>query len=313
MSRSATGRRADPRSRRTRPRPRSPRTPYLLLLPAGLWLLVFFAAPVVSQASTSVQSGSVAEGYRVTGDLSHYAEALTVYGGHFLRSFAYAGAATLGALLIGYPLAHTLAFRAGRWRVPLLALVVAPFLTSFLLRTLAWKTILSDGGPLVETLSALRVLEVTAALGLTGEDRILASPLAVICGLVYNFLPFMVLPLYAALERVDPALREAARDAYATPAAAFRTVTLPLSLPGVAAGSLLTFIPASGDYINAQLLGSPGEQMIGNAIQKRFLNVLDYPTAAAMSFLLMAAVLLLLCLRPRGAVRPRGAAPRGTH
>ncbi|GEB51660.1 ABC transporter permease [Streptomyces cacaoi] len=276
-------------------------TPYWLLLPAGLWLAVFFAAPLVYQASTSVQSGSLEEGFRVTWEFSHYTDALAAYGPHFLRSFAYAAIATALCLLIGYPLAYMTAFRAGRWRNLVLVAVIAPFFTSFLIRTLAWKTILSDGGPVVGALDALHVLDVTGALGLTGDTRLLATPLAVVCGLTYNFLPFMILPLYSSLERIDPTLHEAARDLYATPAATFRKVTFPLSLPGVVAGTLLTFIPASGDYINAQLLGSPAEQMIGNAIQKQFLNVLDYPAAAAMSFLLMALILIVVSVYLRKA------------
>ncbi|WP_030895018.1 ABC transporter permease [Streptomyces sp. NRRL F-5053] len=276
-------------------------TPYWLLLPAGLWLAVFFAAPLVYQASTSVQSGSLEEGFRVTWEFSHYTDALAAYGPHFLRSFAYAAIATALCLLIGYPLAYMTAFRAGRWRNLVLVAVIAPFFTSFLIRTLAWKTILSDGGPVVGALDALHVLDVTGALGLTGDTRLLATPLAVVCGLTYNFLPFMILPLYSSLERIDPTLHEAARDQYATPAATFRKVTFPLSLPGVVAGTLLTFIPASGDYINAQLLGSPAEQMIGNAIQKQFLNVLDYPAAAAMSFLLMALILIVVSVYLRKA------------
>ncbi|NLU69717.1 ABC transporter permease [Streptomyces sp. HNM0574] len=285
----------DPGPRRGR------RTAYWLLLPAGLWLALFFVAPFFYQASTSVQSGSLEEGFRVTWNFANYTDALAAYGPHFLRSFLYAAIATLLCLLIGYPLAYTIAFRAGRWRGLLLVMVIAPFFTSFLIRTLAWKTILSDSGPVVGVLSSLHVLDVTSWLGLTGGERLLATPLAVVCGLTYNFLPFMILPLYSSLERIDLSLHEAARDLYATPATTFRRVTFPLSLPGVVAGTLLTFIPASGDYINAQLLGSPNTQMIGNAVQKQFLNVLDYPTAAAMSFLLMALILIMVSLYMRKA------------
>ncbi|MHC0434089.1 ABC transporter permease [Streptomyces sp. O3] len=276
-------------------------TPYWLLLPAGIWLAVFFVAPLFYQASTSVQTGSLEEGYRVTWHFATYWEALQDYGPHFVRSFLYAAVATALCLLIAYPLAYMIAFRAGRWRGILLVMVIAPFFTSFLIRTLAWKSILSDSGPVVSALNSLHILDVTSALGLTADDRVLATPLAVICGLTYNFLPFMVLPLYSSLERIDPSLHEAARDLYAKPATTFRKVTFPLSLPGVVAGTLLTFIPASGDYINAQLLGSPREQMVGNAIQKQFLNVLDYPTAAAMSFLLMALILVMVTLYMRRA------------
>ncbi|WP_369201317.1 ABC transporter permease [Streptomyces sp. PU-14G] len=282
-------------------RPGRKLTPYWLLLPAGLWLAVFFVAPLFYQASTSVQSGSLEEGFRVTWQFSNYTDALASYGEHFLRSFGYAATATVLCLAIGYPLAYMIAFRAGRWRNLVLVMVIAPFFTSFLIRTLAWKTILSDGGPVVGALSSLHVLDVTSWLGLTGDERLLATPLAVVCGLTYNFLPFMILPLYSSLERIDTSLHEAARDLYATPATTFRKVTFPLSLPGVVAGTLLTFIPASGDYINAQLLGSPNEQMVGNAIQKQFLNVLDYPTAAAMSFLLMALILIMVSVYMRKA------------
>ncbi|MFC7218276.1 ABC transporter permease [Streptomyces polyrhachis] len=276
-------------------------TPYWLLLPAVLWLAVFFVAPLFYQASTSVQSGSFEKGFQVTWEWSNYTEALNEYSGHFLRSFAYAAVATALCLAIAYPLAYMIAFKAGRWRNVLLVMVIAPFFTSFLIRTLAWKTILSDSGPLVSTLDRLHVLDVTALVGLTTDDRVLATPLAVVCGLTYNFLPFMILPLYTSLERIDPKLMEAAQDLYASPATTFRKVTFPISLPGVVAGTLLTFIPASGDYINAQLLGSPSEQMVGNAIQKQFLNVLDYPTAAAMSFVLMAAILIMVTVYMRRA------------
>ncbi|WP_181767735.1 ABC transporter permease [Streptomyces albidus (ex Kaewkla and Franco 2022)] len=283
------------------PGPRRRLTPYWLLLPAGLWLAVFFVAPFFYQASTSVQSGSLEEGFRVTWDFTNYSDALATYGPHFLRSFLYAAVATLLCLLIGYPLAYMIAFRAGRWRSLLLVMVIAPFFTSFLIRTLAWKTILSDSGPVVGVLESLHILDFTSQLGLTGDDRLLATPLAVVCGLTYNFLPFMILPLYSSLERIDLSLHEAARDLYAKPTTTFRKVTFPLSLPGVVAGTLLTFIPASGDYINAQLLGSPNTQMIGNAIQKQFLNVLDYPTAAAMSFILMAIILIAVTVYMRKA------------
>ncbi|GAB3121965.1 ABC transporter permease subunit [Streptomyces calidiresistens] len=274
-------------------------TAYWLLLPAALWLALFFVAPLFYQASTSLQTGSLERGYTLTWHFANYSDALTAYGGHFLRSFGYAAVATVLCLVIGYPIAYLIAFRAGRWRGLLLVLVIAPFFTSFLIRTLAWKTILSDSGPVVSLLGSLGVLDVTSWLGLTSGDRVLATPLAVICGLTYNFLPFMILPLYASLERIDPALREASRDLYAGAATTFRKVVFPLSLPGVVAGTLLTFIPASGDYINAQLLGSPNEQMVGNAIQKQFLNVLDYPTAAAMSFILMALILIIVSVYMR--------------
>ncbi|MFJ8694088.1 ABC transporter permease [Streptomyces roseolilacinus] len=275
--------------------------PYWLLLPGVLWLLVFFALPMVYQASTSVQTGSLEEGFRVTWHFATYWEALREYHPQFAKSLLYAGTATLLCLLLGYPLAYLIAFRAGRWRHVLLVLVIAPFFTSFLIRTLAWKTILADGGAVVGALDALHVLDVTGRLGWTEGDRVLATPLAVVCGLTYNFLPFMILPLYTSLERIDGRLHEAAGDLYASPAATFRKVTLPLSMPGVVSGTLLTFIPACGDYVNAELLGSTDTKMIGNVIQGQFLRVLDYPTAAALSFLLMAVVLITVTVYIRRA------------
>ncbi|GGU43044.1 ABC transporter permease [Streptomyces lavendofoliae] len=275
--------------------------PYWLLLPGVLWLLVFFALPMVYQASTSVQTGTLEQGFRVTWHVATYWEALAEYWPQFVRSLVYAGTATFLCLLLGYPLAYLIAFRAGRWRNLLLVLVVAPFFTSFLIRTLAWKTILADGGALVGALDALHVLDVTNWLGWTQGDRVLATPMAVVCGLTYNFLPFMILPLYTSLERIDGRLHEAAKDLYASPATTFRKVTFPLSMPGVVSGTLLTFIPASGDYVNAELLGSTDTKMVGNVIQSQFLRVLDYPTAAALSFILMAVVLLMVTVYIRRA------------
>ncbi|ARH93446.1 MULTISPECIES: ABC transporter permease [Streptomyces] len=270
--------------------------PYWLLLPGILWLLVFFAAPLVYQASTSIQTGSLEEGFKVTWHFATYWDALGEYWPQFVRSVGFAAVATVLCLLLGYPLAYLIAFKAGRWRNVVMILVIAPFFTSFLIRTLAWKTILADGGPVVGALNSLHILDLTSALGITEGHRVLATPLAVVCGLTYNFLPFMILPLYTSLERIDPRLHEAAGDLYARPATTFRRVTFPLSMPGVVAGTLLTFIPAAGDYINAELLGSTDQKMIGNVIQSQFLRVLDYPTAAALSFILMAAILAMVTI-----------------
>ncbi|MFE2878023.1 ABC transporter permease [Streptomyces roseus] len=275
--------------------------PYWLLLPGILWLLVFFVLPMIYQASTSVQTGSLEEGFKVTWHVQTYWDALTEYYPQFLRSLLYAGTATVLCLLLGYPLAYLIAFKAGRWRNLLLVLVIAPFFTSFLIRTLAWKTILADGGPVVGALNTLHVLDVTSWLGMTQGDRVLATPLAVVCGLTYNFLPFMILPLYTSLERIDTRLHEAAGDLYARPSTTFRKVTFPLSMPGVVSGTLLTFIPASGDYVNAELLGSTDTRMIGNVIQSQYLRILDYPTAAALSFILMAIVLIMVTIYIRRA------------
>lgn len=283
-----------PQSVKKQPKKRGRLVPYWLLLPGLLWLLVFFALPMIYQASTSVQTGSLEEGYKVTWHFATYWDALTEYWPQFLRSVSYAAAATVLCLLLGYPLAYLIAFRAGRWRNLIMILVIAPFFTSFLIRTLAWKTILADGGPVVGALNTLHVLNVTDWLGWTAGDRVLATPLAVVCGLTYNFLPFMILPLYTSLERIDGKLHEAAGDLYARPWTTFRKVTFPLSMPGVVSGTLLTFIPAAGDYVNAELLGSTDTRMIGNVIQTQFLRILDYPTAAALSFILMAAILLMV-------------------
>ncbi|MEV6805840.1 ABC transporter permease [Streptomyces sp. NPDC051132] len=269
-------------------------TPYWLLLPGLLWLVVFFALPMVYQASTSVQQGSLEDGYRVTWHFATYWDALSEYWPQFLRSVCYAAASTALCLLLGYPLAYLIAFRAGRWRNLIMVLVIAPFFTSFLIRTLAWKTILADDSPVVHVLTAVHVLDLTDWLGWTAGDRVLATPLAVVCGLTYNFLPFMILPLYTSLERIDGRLHEAAGDLYAKPWTTFRKVTFPLSMPGVVSGTLLTFIPAAGDYVNAELLGSTDTRMIGNVIQTQFLRILDYPTAAALSFILMAAILAMV-------------------
>jgi spermidine/putrescine transport system permease protein len=278
------------------PRRRGRRTPYLLLLPGILWLLVFFALPMIYQASTSVQTGSLEQGYKVTWHFATYWDALTAYWPQFLRSVFYAAAATVLCLLLGYPLAYLIAFRAGRWRNLIMVLVIAPFFTSFLIRTLAWKTILADNSPITHLLAKAHFLQLTDWLGWTAGDRLLATPLAVVTGLTYNFLPFMILPLYTSLERIDGRLHEAAGDLYARPFTTFRKVTFPLSMPGVVSGTLLTFIPAAGDYVNAELLGSTDTRMVGNVIQAQFLRVLDYPTAAALSFILMAAILLMVTL-----------------
>jgi spermidine/putrescine transport system permease protein len=275
-------------------------TPYLLLAPGLAWLAVFFVVPMYYLANTSLQSGSLDVGYTFSWAWHNYKDALTLYQTQFLRSIYYAGLATVFALLISYPLAYWIAFRAGRWRNLFLLLVIAPFFVTYLIRTLAWETILSDGGAVVSVLHSLGILGVLQSLGLTdSSDRLLATPIAVIAGITYNFLPFMVLPLYVSLEQMDGRLIEAAQDLYASKSKAFLRVTLPLSLPGVFAGTLLTFIPACGDFINAQLLGSPGQYMIGNVIQSKFLAITDYPAAAALSFVLMAAILAAVLVYAR--------------
>ncbi|MET8530199.1 ABC transporter permease [Micromonospora sp. NPDC005172] len=262
--------------------------PYLLLLPGAAWLLVFFGVPLLQLAAASLYdpSGSLSTGYAMTWAFGNYPDVVQAYWPQLLRSFGYAGLALVVALLLGYPLAYAIAQKAGRWKNLLLVCVVAPMFTSFLVRTLAWKTILSDNGALVGLLRDVHLL--------APDGRLLATPFAVVLGLTYNFLPFLVLPLYASLERLDARLLEAASDLYASPVQAFRRVTLPLSMPGLVAGTLLFFIPASGDYINAELLGTPNEYMVGNVIDSAFLVRLDYPQGAALSFLLMAAILAVV-------------------
>ncbi len=267
---------------------RSGRTGYLLLLPAILWLVVFFAVPTFQLVATSLYdpAGSLETGYAMAWEFGNYAEVMSSYSTQILRSFGYAGVATILALLLGYPLAYAIAFKAGRWKNLMLVLVIAPFFTSFLVRTLAWKSILSDNGFIVDTLKTV---------GLLADDgRLLATSVAVVTGLTYNFLPFMVLPLYASLEKIDPRLVEAGKDLYANGFTSFRKITLPLSMPGVVAGTLLTFIPAAGDYINSELLGTPQQRMLGNIIDSLFLVQLDYPIAAASSVILMVAIVVLV-------------------
>jgi spermidine/putrescine transport system permease protein len=264
--------------------------PYFLLGPGLVWLVLFFVIPLYFMGRLALESGSLQdpEGFVFTWEWANFSEGLSLYESQFVRSFLYAGAATVIAFLIAYPLAYAIAFRAGRWKNVLLFAVVAPFFTTYLIRTIGWQTILSDDSPIVDVMKAV---------GLLGEDgRLLATGGAVIAGLTYNFLPFMILPLYASLERIDRGLIEAAKDLYSSASAAFWRVTLPLSAPGIVAGTLLTFIPAAGDYINAEFLGSSNQAMIGNVIQGEYLVNLNYPVAAALSFTLMAVIMIVVVI-----------------
>jgi spermidine/putrescine transport system permease protein len=266
-------------------------TPYLFLLPGGLWLLAFFIVPLLVMASVSLQTGSLGQGYTLTWNFGVYPEMVTEYARFFVRSVGYALAVTALTLVIGYPLAYTIAFRGGRLKNVLLLLVILPFFTSFIIRTLSWKLILNDNGFVLGTLKEAGVLD--------AGFRVLATDISVISGLTYNFLPFMVLPLYVALEKIDFRLVEAANDLYASRWQAFRRVTLPLSMPGVFAGSLLVFIPAVGDFVNALILGSPQTYMIGNVIQRLFLNTNAYPEASALGFLMVSAILAMILVYAR--------------
>jgi spermidine/putrescine transport system permease protein len=271
-------------------------TPYLLLLPGMAWLTIFFIVPLVTLLSTSTQTrpeGAEIGVYTQTWRFANYTDTLSEYAATFGRSFGYALTATVLALAISYPLAYAIAFKAGRWRNLLLVLVVAPFFVSFLLRTIAWKQILADDSWAVSLMQFLHILG--------PQDHIINSAPAVVIGITYNFLPFMILPIYASLERVDPRLMEAAGDLYANAFTTMRKVTVPLSMPGVVAGTLLTFIPAAGDYINSSLLGNRNTTMVGNVIDSRFLKVVDYPTAAVLSVSLMFSILLLVAIYIRRA------------
>ena len=263
---------------------RHPRlTPYLLLAPGLLWLGLFFVIPLVFLGYQSLQSG-VFPNFEFTWEFSNFTDAFAEYREQFFRSFLYAGIATVVSLLLAYPLVYWIAFRSGPWRNLFLLAIVAPFFVTYLIRTLAWLNILADEGPVVGFLQDIHVLD--------DGQGLLFTTLAVVAGITYNFFPFMALPLYVSLEQIDARLLEAAKDLYASPTQAFLRVTLPLSAPGIVAGTLLTFIPATGDFINAELLGTPKQQMIGNVIQGKFLESLDYPTAAALSFVLMALILV---------------------
>ena len=268
--------------------------PYGLLAPGAIWLALFFVVPMYFMAELALRSGTFTEGFAFSWEWANFPDSLDGRGEQIGRTFIYSGAATVLALLIAYPLAYAIAVRASRrWRLLLLFAVIAPFFTTYLIRTIAWKTILSDSSPIVDVLQALALIP--------EDGRVLATSGAVIAGLTYNFLPFMILPIYASLERIDLSLIEAAKDLYASARQAFLRVTLPLTAPGIVAGVLLTFIPAFGDYINAQLLGSPNQFMIGNKIQSLYLNDRNYPEAAALSFLMMAAVLIAVLAYIRAA------------
>ena len=270
-------------------------TGYFLLLPGLVWLLVFFVVPFYSLLATSLYdpSGSDFRGYEMTYAFGNYVDAVREYSAPLLRSLLYGGLATAFCLVLGYVLAYAIAFKAGRWKTLMLVLVVAPFFTSFLVRTLSWKLILADDGLIVNTLQVLHILG--------ADGRLLATPVAVVAGLTYNFLPFMVLPLFASLDRIDHRLIEASSDLYANPVTGFFKVTWPLSMPGVVSGTLLTFIPAVGDYINAELLGSPNQRMIGGVIQSLFTDANDYPAAAALSMTLMLMIVAMVLFYVRRA------------
>lgn len=259
--------------------------PYVLLFPGLLYLTFFYLVPLFALGRMALQSGNLQAGYQLTWEWGNFFQVFTTYRPQLLRSLGYSLSATLITLLLAYPIAYAIAFRAGRWKNLFLVLLLVPFLVPFLLRTLAWRIILADQGMVVDFFKVVGLLD-------PAGGRLLATGWAVVAGLVYAFLPFMTLPIYVALEKIDRSLLEAASDLYASSRTAFFKVTWPLSLPGVISGTLLTAIPAAGDYINPQLLGSPQQTMLGNVIENRFLSSIDYPAAAAMSLTLMITIVV---------------------
>jgi spermidine/putrescine transport system permease protein len=266
--------------------------PYALLAPGGIWLVIFFIAPVALMVYTSLESGGILSGgFSFTWEFSNYTRGLTENSTYFIRSIEYSAIVTVVALVLSYPLAYWIAFYGGRWKSSLLFLVLLPFFVSFVIRTIQWKFILADTGFILGPLKTIGLLPDTF--------HVLATPVAVIAGITYNFLPFTALPLYVALERVDKRMVEAAKDLYANKTQAFLKVVFPLSLPGVFAAFLLTFVPATGDYVNAEILGGPGTTMIGNVIQRKFLINNLYNEAAALSIILMIGMLVIASVYAR--------------
>lgn len=270
---------------------RAAAAPYLLVLPGGLWLAVFFVVPLFVMLSLSLQQGDIINGFRQTFHWHNYVDVLTLYPDQLLRSLKYGGIATVLCVLLAYPMAYWIAFHGGRHKSSYLFLVLLPFFVTFVLRTVAWQFLLGDSG---------LVLGPLRDAGLVPQNfHVMATTPAVIGGLVYNFLPFMLLPIYVALERIDPTLLEAAGDLFADRRQAFLRVVFPLTIPGIFAGVLLTFVPASSDYVNASILGGTGQTMIGNVIQTLYLTNSDYPSASALSILLMAVLLVGIFLYAR--------------
>ncbi len=263
---------------------RSRIAPYLMILPGGLWLLAFFAVPLVLMLSFSLMTGNIIDGFQQTFHWQNYTDGLDLYGDKFIRSLWYGVLATCACIVLAYPAAFWIAFRAGTRKSVYLLLLLLPFFVSFILRTVSWKFVLADNGIVLGTLKDWGALP--------SDFHVLGTTFAVIAGLTYNFLPFMVLPIYVALERIDYRVIEAAQDLYASRTQTFLRVVLPLSLPGVFAGVIMTFVPVSADYVNADVLGGPDNVMIGNIIQTEYFNNSDYPMASALSFVLMAILLV---------------------
>ena len=268
------------------------KVPYLLVLPGMAFLFLFFIVPLISlfKIALSSKPDPLLAKYDFTWEWDNFSTAFDRFGGQLVRSFVYAGIATALCIVIAYPIAYFIAFKAGSYRNVVLGLVMVPFFTSFLLRTIAWQSLLNDSGPVLSFIKKISIDGLLNTVGILDNGRILNTDLAVVGGLTYNFLPFMLMPIYVSLEKIDIRLVDAAADLYSPFGRTFRTVILPLSLPGVFAGTLLTFIPATGDFINARFLGNPNTSVIGNVVQSQFLSRNDYPTAAAISFVLMAII-----------------------
>jgi spermidine/putrescine transport system permease protein len=265
--------------------------PYLLTVPGLAWLLIFFVIPMTTMFSVSLQEGSLEEGFVFANRWANYTDSLSLYDTQIIRSLIFGTIVTIVTLALSYPMMYYIAFRGGRRKNLFLLLMLLPYFVPFLIRTLSWRQVLADNGIFLGTLKDI---------GLLPDDfRLLATTSSVLGGMIYNFFPFMALPLYVALERLDPSLIDAAQDLYSSRRETFLRVTLPLSLPGVFAGSLLTFIPAVGDYIDAELLGGPGTTMIGNVIERLFNDTFDYPEGAALSFMLILGILVGVFLYAR--------------
>ena len=275
--------------------------PYGLLKPGMLWLALFYLAPLFTllRLSLSTLPSRFAVEAEFDWNFDNYVTAFTDFGPQFQRAFIYAGIATVLTIAIGYPLAYVIAFRGGRYRTLLLGLVVIPFFTSYLIRTIAWRSLLSDDGVATGFIDAVGLTWFFEAANIMDNGRLINTPAAVIFGLTYNFLPFMILPIYVSLEKIDIRLLDAAKDLYSTSTSAFAKIVVPLSVPGIFAGTLLTFIPAAGDFVNSLYLGSPNTTMIGNSIQDQFLVQNNVPLASAMSFVLMFIITVFVIIYSR--------------
>jgi spermidine/putrescine transport system permease protein len=265
--------------------------PYLLILPGSTWLLLFFLLPIVTLAITSLESGDFIDGFNFTWNFANYTGGLSLYATQFLHAVEFGGAATIVALVVAYPAAYWIAFHAGPRKSAYLLAVLLPFFVSFVIRTLSWGLLLSDNGPLFAPLKSAHLLPL--------DFHVLATPIAVTGGLAYTFFPFMLLPVYASLEKIDRGLVEAAQDLFASKFEVFRRVIFPLSVPGVFAGVLLTGIPAVADYVNQDLLGGVGTTMVGRVIETQFQVNINYPLAASLAFIFMLGLLATLILYQR--------------